>query len=135
LQGLIAQIRAQDLFSVNKSDEELLKRKYVKSKEELKAIGAIGDVDEKKIDDLKALLKAVAVAFERKTGKMASVIFEMTHEGFGRGIVIADEIVIMYKTFRDAHRFAFDSVEKLGAEGEKWLNKALAIREKYKDIK
>ncbi|MDR1911708.1 MAG: NifX-associated nitrogen fixation protein [Helicobacteraceae bacterium] len=135
LKRLTDQIRASDQFGAwdNKTDEELIAKKYVKSKEELKAIGVIADIDETTIDDLKMLLKAVAVAFERKTSKMASVIFEMSHEGFGRGAVIAGEIVIMDKTFRDAHRFAFESVEKLAAEGEKWLAKALAIDAKYKD--
>lgn len=134
LKHLAQQIRAQDLFGAwdAKSDEELLTKKYVKSKEELKALGVIADIDEETIENLKMLFKAVAAAFERKSGKMASVILEMNHEGFGRGVAIAGDIVVMDKTFRDAHRFAFESLDKLASEGEKWLKKAFEIDAKYK---
>lgn len=134
LTSLTAQIRAQDQFGTweNKPDELLLSKKYIKTKEELKALPVIADVDEEIIDNLKMLLKAVAVAFERKTGQMAGVVFEMSHEGFGRGIVLAGSIVLMDKTFRDAHRYAFDSVEKLGEEGDKWLQKALDQYAKFR---
>ncbi|MDR0664076.1 MAG: NifX-associated nitrogen fixation protein [Helicobacteraceae bacterium] len=133
LRSLIEQIRAQDQFGAwdNKSDDELLAKKYVKSKEEIRALGVIADIDEETIDNLKMLFKAVATAFERKTAKMVSVVLEMNHEGFGRGAAIAGDIVVMDKTFRDAHKFAFESVEKLAAEGEKWLNRAFEIYAKY----
>jgi probable nitrogen fixation protein len=134
MKSLAEQVRAQDQFGAwdGKTDEELLAKKYVKSREELKALGVIADIDEETIENLKALFKAVAAAFERKSGKMASVILEMNHEGFGRGATIAGDIVVMDKTFRDAHRFAFESLEKLAAEGEKWLKRAFEIDAKYK---
>jgi probable nitrogen fixation protein len=134
LQALIEQIRAQDQFGAweGKTDDELLAKKYVKTKEQIRALGVIADIDEETIDNLKMLFKAVATAFERKTNKMVSVVMEMNHEGFGRGVAIAGDIVVMDKTFRDAHRFAFESVEKLAIEGEKWLKKAFEIDAKYK---
>jgi len=60
------------------------------------------------------------------------VVIEMSHEGFGRGVVIADKIVIVDKYFKDAHRFGYPTIEKLVEEGEKMLDKAIATYNEYK---
>lgn len=134
LSTLIGQIRALDQFGtwVNKSDVDLLKEKYVKSKEELKNIPIIADIDEMQIKDIRLIYQAVALAFEKITGVMCSVVMEMSHEGFGRVVVFADKIVLCEKYFKDAHRFSFRSFEKLEEEGEKYLLKAQEIYDKYK---
>ena len=137
LQQLANQVRALDTFGSwdAKKDDDLLEEKYVKTPEQLKAIPIIADIDEMLIKDLRMILQAVAVAFEAKTRVMASVVLEMSHEGFGRGVVIADGIVLADKTFRDAHRFAFASLEKLEAEGNKMIETALKNYEKLKPCK
>ena len=134
LKQLINQIRAQDQFGTwsKFSDEELLTKKYVKTKEQLKDIPVIADIDEMIIGDIKMVYQALALAFETKTGVMCNVIMEMSHEGFGRVAVIADKIVIVNKYFKDAHRFSYRSIEKLIEDGEKLLDTALSIYEKYK---
>lgn len=63
---------------------------------------------------------------------MCSVVMEMSHEGFGRVVVFANDIVLCEKYFKDAHRFSFRTFEKLEQEGEKYLIKA---QEKYKKYK
>ena len=78
------------------------------------------------------MLQALALAFEKKTMEMANVIIEMSHEGFGRGAVIAGSIVIVDKYFKDAHRFGYPSIEKLVEEGEKMLEKAVKTYQEYK---
>lgn len=137
LQTLIGQVRALDQFGTwaTKSDEDLLKEKYVKSKEELKNIPVIADIDEMQIQDIRLIYQAVALAFEKQTGVMCSVVMEMSHEGFGRVVVIADKIVVVNKFFKDAHRFSFRTYEKLLEEGEKMLKNAIEIYDKYKDVK
>jgi probable nitrogen fixation protein len=131
---LVRQLRALDQFGnwAKMSDEEVLAQKYVKSKEDLKAIPIIADIDEMLIGEIKMIFKAVALQFERKTGVMCNVVMEMSHEGFGRCIVIADKIVLVDKYFKDAHRFSFRTLDKLYEEGQKYLDKAHAIYEQYK---
>ena len=130
---LIGQVRALDQFGTwaNREDEDILKEKYVKSKEDLKNIPVIADIDEMQIQDIRLIYQAVALAFEKKTGVMCSVVMEMSHEGFGRAVVIADKIVIVNKFFKDAHRFSFRTYEKLVEEGDKLLSNALKIYNEY----
>jgi len=134
IQTLTSQVRALDQFGtwVNKSDEEILSEKYVKTKEDLKNIPVIADIDEMQIQDIRLIYQAIALAFEKKTGIMCSVVMEMSHEGFGRAVVIADKIVITNKFFKDAHRFSFRTYEKLVEEGDKLLSNAIKIYDEYK---
>jgi probable nitrogen fixation protein len=134
LKELIAQVRALDTYGVweKESDEKLLEGKYIKTKEQLKEIPIIADITEEQIKDIRLLLQALALAFEKKTMEMASVIIEISHEGFGRGVVIADKIVVVDKYFKDAHRFGYPSIEKLVEEGEKLLERAVKTYQEYK---
>jgi probable nitrogen fixation protein len=134
---LIRQLRATDQFGnwSKMSDEELLTKKYVKTKEQLKEIPIIADIDEMLIGEIKMIYKAIALQFERKTGVMCNVVMEMSHEGFGRCIVIADKIVLVDKYFKDAHRFSYRTLDKLFEDGQKMLDKAFAIYEQYKPCK
>ena len=134
---LIRQLRATDQFGnwAKMSDEELLTKKYVKTKEDLKAIPIIADIDEMLIGEIKMIYKAIALQFERQTGVMCNVVMEMSHEGFGRCIVIADKIVLVDKYFKDAHRFSYRTLDKLYDDGQKMLDRAFEIYNKYKPCK
>jgi len=134
LKELVKQVRALDTYGVweRDSDEKLLSGKYIKTKEQLKEIPIIADISEEQIKDMRLLFQALALAFEQKTAEMANVVIEMSHEGFGRGVVIADKIVIVDKYFKDAHRFGYPTIEKLTEEGEKMLDKAIATYNEYK---
>ncbi len=131
---LIGQVRALDQFGTwaNRTDEDILNEKYVKTKEDLRNIPIIADIDEMQVQDIRLIFQAIALAFEKKTGVMCSVVMEISHEGFGRAVVIADKIVITNKFFKDAHRYSFRTYEKLLEEGEKMLNKAIEIYNEYK---
>jgi probable nitrogen fixation protein len=131
---LIGQVRALDQFGTwaNREDADILEEKYVKTKEDLKNIPVIADIDEMQVQDIRLVYQAVALAFEKNTGVMCSVVMEMSHEGFGRAVVIADKIVIVNKFFKDAHRFSFRTYEDLVKEGDKLLSNALEIYEEYK---
>ena len=133
-QELIRQLRATDQFGnwSKMSDDELLIKKFVKTKEDLKKIPIIADIDEMLIGEIKMIFKAVALQFERQTGIMCNVVMEMSHEGFGRCIVIADKIVLVDKYFKDAHRFGYRTVEKLHEEGQKYLDKSFETYNQYK---
>ncbi len=134
LETLISQLRAMDQFGTwaKKSDEELLSEKYVKSKDDLKNIPIIADIDEMQIKDIRLIFQSIALAFELKMGIMCSVVMEMSHEGFGRAVVLADKIVITNKFFKDAHRYSFRTYDALISEGGKLLKDAIEIYETYK---
>ena len=133
IETLISQLRAMDQFGTwaKKSDEELLCEKYVKSKEDLKNIPIIADIDEMQIKDIRLIFQSIALAFEHKTGVMCSVVMEMSHEGFGRAVVLAEKIVITNKFFKDAHRYSFRTYDALVSEGGKMLESALEIYQTY----
>lgn len=134
IETLISQIRALDQFGTwaKKSDEEILSEKYVKSKEQLKNVPIIADIDEMQIKDIRLIFQAIALAFELKTSVMCSVVMEMSHEGFGRAVVLAEKIVITNKFFKDAHRYSFRTYDDLIKEGGKMLKDAIEIFETYK---
>lgn len=136
-QELLRQLRATDQFGnwSKLSDEELLTKKFVKTKEDLKQIPIIADIDEMLIGEIKMIYKAIALQFERKTGEMCNVVMEMSHEGFGRCIVIADKIVLVDKYFKDAHRFGYRTLDKLYEDGQKHLDRAFSLFEQYKPCK
>lgn len=133
IETLVGQVRALDQFGTwaNKSNEDILKEKYVKTKEDLKNIPVIADIDEMQIQDIRLIFQALALSFEQKTGVMCSVVMEMSHEGFGRAVVIADKIVIVNKFFKDAHRYSFRTYDDLIQSGNKMLNDAIDIYSKY----
>lgn len=127
--ALVAQLRAQDTYGVwsKIADDDLLVKNYVKTKEELKEIPIIDDIKPEQIKAIRLIYQALAIAFEQQTNVMCSVVMEMSHEGFGRAVVIADKIVIIDKSFKDAHRFSFRTLEKLKDQGGKQLKRALEI--------
>jgi len=129
IETLISQTRAMDQFGTwaKKSDEELLSEKYVKSKDDLKNIPIIADIDEMQIKDIRLIFQSIALGFELKTGVMCSVVMEMSHEGFGRAVVLAEKIVITNKFFKDAHRYSFRTYDALVSEGGKMLKDAIDI--------
>jgi probable nitrogen fixation protein len=57
---------------------------------------------------------AIALSIERETKVMVSPMLKMHHEGFGRQVLIAGRLIVFNKQIRDAHRFGFNSLEKLG---------------------
>lgn len=137
LSELLLQVRAMDQFGHWSSipDAELLTKKYVKTKEDLRAIPVIADIDEVLTKEIRLIFQALATAFEKKSRQMANVVMEMSHEGFGRCVVICEGVVLCDKHFRDAHRFGYKSLENLAEEGEKMLSRALESWEKYQSWK
>lgn len=134
IETLTSQIRALDQFGTwaKKSDEEILSEKYVKTKEQLKNVPIIADIDEMQIKDIRLIFQSIALAFELKLGIMCSVVMEMSHEGFGRAVVLAEKIVVTNKFFKDAHRYSFRTYDDLIKEGGKMLKDAIEIYETHK---
>ena|ERR1035437_5586326 len=132
VQQLIKQLRAQDMNGTwdNKSDLQLLKP-YIHTAEERRALPILGDPDPETLWHLEIFYNAIAVAIERETGQMVSPMMKMSHEGFGRMVLIAGRLVVVNKQLRDVHRFGFASIAKLSDAGTKFLNEAVTMIRTY----
>lgn len=135
IKTLISLIRAQDTYGVweGKADAELL-APYIVTPEQRKEIPIIGDPDPDIIDRIEMFYKAVGLEVEKRTRVMASPMMNMSHEGFGRLVLIGGNLVVLSKHLRDVHRYGFASLEKLADEGEKVTAKCVAMVEKYPEV-
>ncbi|MFP8779754.1 NifX-associated nitrogen fixation protein [Hydrogenophaga sp. RWCD_12] len=132
---LIKQMRAQDTHGTweNKSDLQLLKP-FIHTAEERRAIPIMGDPDPETLWHLEIFYNAIAVAIERETGQMVSPMMKMSHEGFGRMVLIAGRLIVVNKQLRDVHRFGFPSLAKLADAGGKFLTEAVTMIRTYPDV-
>lgn len=132
LSELIKQWRAQDAYGAweGKSDEELLEP-YVIDKEKRKELPIIGDPDPETLWRVELFYNAVGLAIERQTGVMVSPMMKMSHEGFGRMVLLAGRLVAVNKQLRDVHRFGFLTLEKLAEEGDKHVRDGVEMVKKF----
>lgn len=103
----------------------------VLTKERKREIPIIGDPDELTIARLKAYYNSLATLIEQKTGLMAAPIVNLTHEGFGRALIMVGKLIVVDKVLRDTHRFGFASLEDMTEKSDKTIAKALELIEKY----
>ena len=134
IKELIKQWRAQDTHGAweGKSDEKLLEP-YIVTKEMRKEMPIIGDPDPEVLWRLELSYNAIGLAIERSKGIMVSPMMKMSHEGFGRQVLLAGRLVVVNKQLRDVHRFGFETMQKLAEEGEKMVAAGVEMIEKYPD--
>ena len=122
---LVRVVRAEDTFGVweRKSDAEIL-ADFIVTKEQRRQIPIIGDPDPDVLGRVEKFCIAVGLDIERATGRMASPMMKMSHEGFGRVILSVGRLVVIAKSLRDVHRFGFESFDKLAEAGEKLVEDA-----------
>ena len=132
---LIKQWRAQDAHGTwdNKSDLDLL-APYILDKEARRQIPIIGDPDPEILWRLELFYNAVGLAIERATGAMVSPMMKMSHEGFGRLVLMAGRLIVVNKQLRDVHRFGFPSLEKLAEEGAKHVQAGIEMIRKFPEV-
>ncbi|PWB84414.1 MAG: hypothetical protein C3F11_01445 [Methylocystaceae bacterium] len=135
IKELIKQWRAQDTHGTwdNKKDLDLLKP-YIVDKEARKQIPIIGDPDPEILWRIELFFNAVALSIERATGVMVQPMIKMSHEGFGRQVLIAGRLIVVNKQLRDVHRFGFETLEKLAQEGTKYVDAGVEMVEKFPDV-
>ena len=128
LKTLVSLIRAEDTYGAweGKSDVTLVKP-FIVTKEERKAMPIIGDPDPDVIARIETFYKAVGLTIEKRTGLMATPLMKMSHEGFGRIVLLTGRLVVLSKHLRDVHRFGFVSMEKLEEDGAKLVDEAVAL--------
>jgi len=135
VQELVKQWRAQDTHGAwsGKSDETLL-APYIITREQRRALPIIGDPDPETLWRLELFYNAVGLAIERRTGNIATPMMKMSHEGFGRMILTAGRLVVINKHLRDVHRFGFESMEKLAAEGGRLVEAAVEMVRSFPEV-
>lgn len=132
---LIKQWRAQDMHGAweNKTDFDLIEP-YIVDKAKRREIPLVGDPDPETIWRLELYYNAIGLTIERATGCMVSPMMKMSHEGFGRIILMAGRLIVVNKMLRDVHRFGFDTLEKLADEGDKAVNAGIDMINKFPDV-
>jgi probable nitrogen fixation protein len=122
---LVRVIRAEDAYGVweRKPDAEIL-ADFIVTKEQRRQIPIIGDPDPDVMGRVEKFYIAVGLDIERATGRMASPMMKMSHEGFGRVILSVGRLVVLSKSLRDIHRFGFEDFGKLAEAGEKLVDEA-----------
>lgn len=135
LATLLRLIRAQDSYGAweGKPDAELLEP-FIVTKEQRRAMPIMADPDPDVLARLEMFYNAVSLSLERETGMVASPMMKMHHEGFGRVLLTMGKLVVLSKYLRDVHRFGFESLEKLNAEGEKQVAAALDTINTYPEV-
>src|SRR5512132_3659853 len=93
--------------------------------EQRRAMPVIADLDPKLLWRVEQFYSAVGLAIEQASGIIATPMVKLTHEGFGRAVLIAGRLVVVSRILRDVHRFGFDSLSKLAGAGEKLVAEAM----------
>ncbi|ARU30354.1 hypothetical protein CAP31_00780 [Sulfuriferula sp. AH1] len=135
IKELIKQWRAQDTHGTweGKSDEMLL-APYIITKEQRREMPIIGDPDPETLWRLELFFNAVGLSIERSTGVMVSPMMKMSHEGFGRQVLIAGRLIVVNKQLRDVHRFGFVSMESLAEEGGKYVAAGVDMITRFPEV-
>ncbi|WP_034991179.1 NifX-associated nitrogen fixation protein [Beijerinckia mobilis] len=132
---LVKQWRAQDMHGTweGKTDYDLIEP-YIVDKQKRKEIPLVGDPDPETIWRLELFYNAIGLTIERETGCMVSPMIKMSHEGFGRIILMAGRLIVVNKMLRDVHRYGYDSLNKLADEGAKAVAAGVAMIEKFPEV-
>ena len=135
LRILVRLIRAQDSYGTwdKKPDAKLL-ADYVVTKEQRRAIPIMGDPDPDILWRVEQFYAAIGLGIEQETGLVASPMMKMHHEGFGRVVLTAGKLVVLSKHLRDMHRFGFDSLSALAAEGAKQAAAGVATIRQFPEV-
>lgn len=118
---LAAKLRAHDAYGVWKKldDDTIIGRHFIVSKEDKKKIDVYGRMPEETKAKMRLFYETVAQHIEMLTGKMAICVLDINTEGFGRALVIYEDRILAHKVHRNAHKFGFESMDKISDEGEK----------------
>ena len=76
-------------------------------------------------------VRAIGLAIENRTGLIAQPLIKLSHEGWGRVVLIAGKLVVVSKSLRDVHRFGFLTLAKLAEEGSKLVEQGVACIDAY----
>jgi len=135
VQALITQMHTQDSHGVwdRKNDAELL-APYIITKESRRKIPIIADPDARTLFRIEMFYNAVSLSIEKRCGIIPMPMMKMHQEGFGRLVLIVGRLVLITRIMRDAHRFGFESLEKLALEGENLVEIGVKMINDFPDV-
>ena len=135
IKEMLRQMRALDTYGTYAGwTPEKILDPFILTKERKSTIPIIGDPDDETLARVKAFYNGIAVLIEKECGLMAVPIVHITHEGFGRVLIIVGKLVALEKTLRDVHRFGFESLSKMKTEADKMLSVAIERVGLYPDV-
>jgi len=135
LKTLVQQIRASDSYGFYRNwSDELILKPFVVTKQNKKQISVEGEIDPATIARINAFFRAVAASIEQETGMISNVVIQLGHEGFGWALVFSGRLLLAIKTLRDAHRFGFESLEKLNEEGQNFVQKGIDLAQRFPQV-
>lgn len=135
LKALVQQIRAHDAYGTYRQwSDELLLKPFIVTRQQKREISVEGEVDTVTQKLILAFYRAIAAQIERETGKLAQVMVDLNHEGFGWALVLCGRLVAVTKPLRDAQRFGFDSLDKLAAEGDKLTQSGIDYVKRFPEV-
>ena len=135
IKAIVQQIRGQDAYGVYRNwSDELVLKPFIVSKQKKREISVQDEIDPITQSRIIAFYRAIAARIEQETGLLSQVVVDLSHEGFGWALVFAGRLLLVVKTLRDAHRFGFESLEKLAEEGEKLVTKGIDLAKKFPEV-
>ncbi len=133
-QEIVRLIRAQDSFGAwERKTDEMLLADYIVAKGS-RPIIACNTPDPDLLNRMDMFYAAIAMVIEKRTGMIASPLWKVNHEGFGRLMITVGRLVAFSKSLRDVQRFGFATYEKLAEAGEKIISEAVANIEKFPEV-
>lgn len=135
LKTLVRLVRAEDSYGTweKRSDAHLLKD-FILTKEQRREIPIIGDPDPDVLWRVEKFYAAIGLAIEAEAGHIASPMMKMSHEGFGRVILMVGRLVVLSKSLRDVHRWGHDDLTKLADAGTKAVAEACEMIAKFPEV-
>jgi probable nitrogen fixation protein len=133
--ALASLVRAHDLHGASERyDDEALLRPFVVSRETRRGLPVIGDPGPEVLVRVEQFYKAVCTRLEQRCGLMASPLLVLSHEGFGRVVVVVGKLVVYAKTLRDVHRFGFEDLPTLERDGERVVEEAVKTIDAFPEV-
>jgi len=131
----VRQFRTQALDGAwdGKTDWEIL-APLVVTKEKRKQMFVGDEPDPDVFLRIELFFNAVGAAIEARTGVACTTMLKMHHEGFGLLVLLAGRLVVVTNFLRDAHRFGFESLEKLAEAGEKHVSSGVEMIERFPEV-
>ena len=135
LKTLVRLVRAEDAYGTweKRTDADLLKD-FILTKEQRREIPIIGDPDPDVLWRVEKFYAAIGLAIEAEAGHIASPMMKMSHEGFGRVILMVGRLVVLSKSLRDVHRWGHDDLSKLADAGTKAVAEACEMIAKFPEV-
>lgn len=128
IRELLRQLRALDSYGAYESwsDARVLDP-LIMTRARKRELPLTADPDDVTLSNIRAYYNALAVMIEQESGHMACPLISLSHEGFGRVMIVVGKLVVLDKVLRDAHRFGFASLEQINDDSAGILAQARTL--------